>query len=62
MVDGLEPHGHIYSAAGSTDVHVTGWVGEGGVPGVWELGGYLEGYTGTLPDTLQDPYLTIFLR
>ena len=29
----------------------------GGVPGVWDWGGWGRGYTGTQPSTLPDPYL-----
>ena len=54
-MDGLEPHGTIYSAVQHA-LHADGVPGGGGVPGVWDdwVGGWV-GYTGVLPGTLPGP-------
>ena len=60
MVDGLEPHDHILSGPRVSSVDHGPAVGREGVPGVWVVGGWVEGYTRYPPGTLPGPYLVIF--
>ena len=46
LVDGSEPHDHIYPRVLTARVDDDGGVDGRGVPGVGRLGGYQEGYTG----------------
>ena len=59
MVDGYEPHDHIWYAVVQGPLPPV-LVGTGeGVPGVWDRVGTGEGYTGTQPRPSQDPYLVL---
>ena len=56
LLNGYEPHDHIYSAVMTGEHATLMTVVYGGVPGVRGLGGYREG---TIPGTVLRPDLTL---